>query len=145
MTEEMKTADITSSSSAAGEATAASAPKPQAATTPPPDPKPQSSQTTTTPKKYSLDDARKELTLLITSSKITNQDCPAIRSILKEHVLLKEKVDKLKSLLGRSAKAQRETKVDFEASQKRLGNALREIERLSRRLETLQSRPSHCK
>lgn len=94
---------------------------------------------------HSLEDARKEVTKLITSSKITNQDCSAIRAILKEHATLKEKVDKLKSLLGRSAKAQRETKVDFEASQKRLAQALREIERLSQRLDKLQSRPSHCK
>ena len=80
---------------------------------------------------------------MIKTSKINSDDCHAIKEVLKEHVALKEKVDKLKSLLGRSAKAQRETKVDYEASQKRLGNAMREIERLNQRLEKLQSRPSH--
>ena len=94
---------------------------------------------------YSLEDAKSELSTLIKTSKISIDDCHAIKEILKEHMALKEKVDKLKSLLGRSAKAQRETKVDFEASQKRLGNALREIERLNQRLEKLQNRPSHCK
>ena len=89
---------------------------------------------------YSLEDAKSELSTLIKTSKVNNDDCHAIKEILKEHTALKEKVDKLKSLLGRSAKAQRETKVDFEASQKRLGNALREIERLNQRLEKLQNR-----
>ncbi|CAJ1966944.1 unnamed protein product [Cylindrotheca closterium] len=91
----------------------------------------------------SLDDARRELAILVNSKKITVADCKALKAILKEHTALKEKVDKLKSLLGRSAKAQRETKVDFEASQKRLSQALREIERLNQRLEKLQNRPSH--
>jgi len=62
---------------------------------------------------------------------------------LKEHVSLKEKVEKLKSLLGRSAKAQREAKVDSEAAQKRLVHALREIERLNKKLDKLQTRPTH--
>eukprot|EP00980_Cylindrotheca_fusiformis_P018516 scaffold6124_cov122-Cylindrotheca_fusiformis.AAC.35 len=96
-----------------------------------------------TKKAHSLDDARKELSVLVNSKKITADECQAIKATLQEHTTLKEKVDKLKSLLGRSAKAQRETKVDFDASQKRLGQALREIERLNQRLEKLQSRPSH--
>jgi len=83
------------------------------------------------------------LAILVNSKKIAVSDCKALKAILKEHTALKEKVDKLKSLLGRSAKAQRETKVDFEASQKRLSQALREIERLNQRLEKLQNRPSH--
>ena len=106
--------------------------------------------TATTPKNitpskpsHALEDAKSELSTLIKTSKINSDDCHAIKEVLKEHVALKEKVDKLKSLLGRSAKAQRETKVDYEASQKRLGNAMREIERLNQRLEKLQSRPSH--
>jgi hypothetical protein len=102
-------------------------------------------KTATTKKSHSLDDARKELSVLTNSKKITADDCQAIKAMLQEHTTLKEKVDKLKSLLGRSAKAQRETKVDFDASQKRLGQALRELERLNQRLEKLQSRPSHCK
>jgi myosin heavy subunit len=92
---------------------------------------------------YSLDDANEELSQLIIRGKITSDDVPCLKAILKEHVSLKEKVEKLKSLLGRSAKAQREAKVDAEASQKRLTQAMREIERLHQKLEVLQTRPSH--
>jgi chromosome segregation ATPase len=94
---------------------------------------------------FSSQDARNELTRLLESGKIDTSDIPAIKTIIQEHFNLKEKVDKLKSLLGRSAKAQRETKVDLEASQKRLSQALREIERLNQKLDKLQSRPTHSK
>ena len=104
------------------------------------------SQELPTPKtSYSLEDAHVEVKKLIKSGSINVLDVPAVMAVLKEHASLKEKVDKLKSLLGRSAKAQRETKVDFEASQKRLNQALREIERLNQKLDKLQSRPTHCK
>jgi chromosome segregation ATPase len=82
---------------------------------------------------------------LISSGKISLADVPAIRAILKEHVSLKEKIDKLKSLLGRSAKAQREIKFDLEATRTILSQALREIDRLTQKLEKLQSRPTHRK
>lgn len=153
--EEFTTAPTVEPQSSAGEAT--SAPPKLNSTTPAPSigsesAKKASTGTTATAAKgaavkvtHSLDDARKELSILINSKKITADDCQAIKATLQEHTTLKEKVDKLKSLLGRSAKAQRETKVDFEASQKRLGQALREIERLNQRLDKLQSRPSHCK
>lgn len=94
---------------------------------------------------YSLEDASKELTKLVQGGSIQLEDVKALKATLKEHANLKEKVDKLKSLLGRSAKAQRETKVDLEATQKRLGQALREIERLNQKLDKLQSRPTHRK
>ena len=94
---------------------------------------------------YSSQDARNELTKLHHFGKISAQDTPAIKAIIQDHFNLKEKVDKLKSLLGRSAKAQRETKVDLEATQKRLSQALREIERLNQKLDKLQSRPTHSK
>ena len=90
-----------------------------------------------------LDDANEELSQLIISGKISSDDVRCLKSTLKEHVSLKEKVEKLKSLLGRSAKAQREAKLDSEASQKRLVQSLREIERLNQKLDKLQTRPSH--
>ena len=90
-----------------------------------------------------LDDANEELSQLIISGKITSSDVRCLKNTLKEHVSLKEKVEKLKSLLGRSAKAQREAKIDSETAQKRLVQALREIERLNGKLEKLQTRPSH--
>jgi len=91
------------------------------------------------------EDANNELARLKRDGKITLGDIENTTSVLKEHASLKEKVDKLKSLLGRSAKAQRETKVEFETTQKRLNQALREIERLNQKLDKLQSRPTHCK
>lgn len=92
---------------------------------------------------YNLDDANEELSQLIISGKISSDDVRCLKMTLKEHVSLKEKVEKLKSLLGRSAKAQREAKIDSEAAQKRLAHALREIERLNRKLDKLQTRPTH--
>lgn len=56
---------------------------------------------------------------------------------------LKEKIAKLKSLLGRSAKAQREAKVELEVTQKRLDQALREIDRLQKKIDKLANRPTH--
>ena len=125
-------------------------PTPDEATTPAPTPAPAAASAAVkspaaSKTSNSLDDARRELAILVNSKKIAPSDCKALKDILKEHTALKEKVDKLKSLLGRSAKAQRETKVDFEASQKRLSQAMREIERLNQRLEKLQNRPSHRK
>lgn len=90
-----------------------------------------------------LDAANEELSQLIISGKMTSDDARCLKAALKEHVSLMEKVEKLKSLLGRSAKAQREAKVDSEAAQKRLVQALREIERLNKKLDKLQTRPTH--
>lgn len=67
----------------------------------------------------------------------------SIQLVLKDHDTLKEKVGKLKSLLGRSAKAQRESKVEMDATQKRLDQALQEIQTLKRKVEKLSNRPSH--
>ena len=92
---------------------------------------------------YSLEDANEEIYKLTHFGKASSMDVAAIKSILTEHAALKDKTDKLKALLGRSAKAQRETKVDLEATQKRLTQALREIERLNQKLEKLQTRPTH--
>lgn len=109
-----------------------------------PQPPPHSSSSATkSSNTYTLDHANEELSQLIFRGKITSDDVPAVKTILKEHVSLKEKVEKLKSLLGRSAKAQREAKIDAEASQKRLTQALREMERLQQKLDKLQTRPSH--
>lgn len=67
----------------------------------------------------------------------------ALQELFKENDGLKDKVSKLKALLGRSAKAQRETKVDLEVSHKKLETAHKEIERLKAKIEKLATRPSH--
>ena len=66
----------------------------------------------------------------------------SIQLVLKDHDQLKDKVGKLKSLLGRSAKAQRESKVEMDATQKRLDQALQEIQLLNKKVEKLSNRPS---
>ena len=63
--------------------------------------------------------------------------------MIRDYIALNEKVTKLKSLLGRSAKAQRESKIDLEASNKRLQHALREIDRLNQKVDHLATRPTH--
>jgi hypothetical protein len=63
--------------------------------------------------------------------------------LVKDHDALKQKIAKLKSLLGRSAKAQREAKVDVDATHKKLESALREVERLAHKLDKLANRPTH--
>jgi myosin heavy subunit len=66
-----------------------------------------------------------------------------LQVLLKDYDSLKEKVGKLKSLLGRSAKAQREAKVELESTQKRLDASLREIDRLNKKIDKLVNRPTH--
>lgn len=87
-----------------------------------------------------IDQARKKL---IRETFGDDDTAAAIHLLLKDHDALKEKVGKLKALLGRSAKAQREAKVDLDATQKRLDQALREIERLNQKIDKLANRPSH--
>jgi chromosome segregation ATPase len=101
--------------------------------------------TTTTSRRstvVSLNDANEELSQLIIAGKISSDDVASTKSVLNDYTSLKEKVEKLKSLLGRSAKAQREAKIDLDASQKRLTSAMKEIERLHQKLDKLQTRPS---
>ena len=93
--------------------------------------------------KLSIDEARVCLTQRMQAGLVDEADKDPIRLILREYDSMKEKVSKLKSLLGRSAKAQREAKVDLEATQKRLDQALREIERLQKKIDKLANRPTH--
>ena len=103
-----------------------------------PPPAPDSSSSSSTP--LTIDQAREKL---IREAFGDDDTAAAIHLLLKDHDTLKDKVSKLKSLLGRSAKAQREAKVDLDATQKRLDQALREIERLNQKIDKLANRPSH--
>lgn len=96
----------------------------------------------TTTSDWTLDQARHRLEGRIQTAR-HDEDSLAIQILLREHDGLKAKVSKLKSLLGRSAQAQRESKVDLEATQKRLEQSLREIERLNKKIEKLSTRPTH--
>ena len=90
-----------------------------------------------------LEDAHNELDALLEGSQVTEPQVAAIRHTLKEHVALREKVSKLKSLLGRSAKAQREAKVELEQCQRKLQHSQEQVEKLSTKVEKLASRPTH--
>lgn len=79
----------------------------------------------------------------IKEGKIPQSEVGVMKTIVKDHDSQKDKIVKLKSLLGRSAKAQREAKVDLDATQKKLDNALREIERLNKKIDKLANRPTH--
>jgi hypothetical protein len=76
-------------------------------------------------------------------NKLSHVDNETLQVILKEHEALKDKTGKLKSLLGRSAKAQRENKIDLDVTVKRLDVALREIDKLNKKIDKLANRPTH--
>lgn len=95
-------------------------------------------------KTLSVEEARAEIAQWVKNCKLlSTEETNTLNVVLKEFDSQKEKVVKLKSLLGRSAKAQREAKVDLEATQKRLEHALREIERLQKKIDKLANRPTH--
>ena len=98
------------------------------------------SQATKVPKgddgKLTVDQARQ-----ILSQSTSNK--AAADLLLADHAQLKDKVNKLKNLLGRSAKAQRETRIDLDASQKRLAEAQTQIEKLHKKIDKLTNRPTH--
>ena len=94
-------------------------------------------------KELSADEAIEQLHRWIKEGKIPQSEMAVMKVIVKDHDSQKEKIVKLKSLLGRSAKAQREAKVDLDATLKKLENTTREIDRLNRKIEKLANRPTH--
>jgi hypothetical protein len=94
-------------------------------------------------KAFSLEEANEEIAQLLTSGKVSQREVSSLQGMMRDHAALKDKVNKLKSLLGRSAKAQREAKMELEGTTKKLDHALREIERLSTKVEHLANRPTH--
>jgi hypothetical protein len=101
--------------------------------------------TAATPKRLSGEEATERVHAWIKADKWKSEPETAavLMTVVKDHDALKEKISKLKSLLGRSAKAQREAKVDLDATQKKLEAALREVERLALKLDKLANRPTH--
>jgi len=112
----------------------------QATMTPPP---------TTTPSGdasnvKTVDELNEDLAnLLLHNHALPQSSVMAIQSILRENNSLKEKNNKLKSLLGRSAKAQRDVKNELEAVRKAYEAALNNCTALEKRLEVLANRPTH--
>lgn len=94
---------------------------------------------------FSIEEANEEIAKLLESSKVTQQEVQSLQGLIREHAALKVKVDRLKGLLGRSAKAQRESKIELEATQKRLDQVLRDVKRLTEKVDHLSTRPTHSK
>jgi hypothetical protein len=103
----------------------------------------QHQQQTSAKTTFTLEDAHDEVDLLLDTNRVTAQQVAAIQHVLKEHVALREKVVKLKSLLGRSAKAQREHKIELDTCRSKLKESTEQVEKLSQKVETLASRPTH--
>lgn len=90
-----------------------------------------------------IDQANEELAFLLTHGKINQSEVMALQKVIRENVALKEKVAKLKSLLARSAKAQKDAKVELEGTRRRLEDSNGEVRRLTARVDSLASRPTH--
>lgn len=88
-------------------------------------------------------DANEELAVLLQAGKISQSDVTSLQRVVRENATLREKVAKLKSLLGRSAKAQKECKAELDVARVRLDEAHREAERLRSKVESLAARPTH--
>ena len=102
------------------------------------------SSTTSAPRMPSIDEALTAIESMFADGRVSNaQDRICLQVLMKDHDNLKEKIAKLKSLLGRSAKAQREAKVELDVCQKKLTEANKEVERLTQKVDKLATRPTH--
>ena len=92
---------------------------------------------TTSPKPSNeIEALNDEIATLLLTNKITLTTSTKLQAILRENLSLKEKNIKLKSLLSRSSKVSKDTKLELEKSQK-------EVVRLKQRIESLANRPTH--
>ena len=96
------------------------------------------------PSMPTVDEAFSVMEAMVIGGRATSEhEKNCLKVLLTDHDALKDKIGKLKSLLGRSAKAQREAKIELETTQKRLQEATREIERLNEKVDKLATRPTH--
>ena len=109
--------------------------------------KPSSPQETTTAVAAATSPDSQDLTTLLTNLLLTNQlpqsTISALQSVHRDNLTLKDKNSKLKSLLGRSAKAQRDVKNELEHVKKLCEELKVTNGRLERRVEELANRPTH--
>ena len=88
-------------------------------------------------------DLNEELATLLLQKQLPQSSVTALQNLLRENATLKEKNNKLKSLLGRSAKAQRDAKNELEGMKKLYESSKKECDRLEKRVEVLANRPTH--
>lgn len=87
--------------------------------------------------------ANYEISNLLQQNKISQKDVNTFQAILRENVALKGKTQKLKNLLGRSAKAQSDLKQEVNTSKWKLDQAHKAIDKLNARMEQLANQPTH--
>ncbi|KAL7449186.1 hypothetical protein ACHAWC_001271 [Mediolabrus comicus] len=90
-----------------------------------------------------VDQLNATLSNLLLGKQIPQSSISALQSILRDNATLKEKNSKLKSLLGRSAKAQRDAKNELEHMKKLYEEIRQSNEKLEMRVEVLANRPTH--
>lgn len=90
-----------------------------------------------------LDSARGQVSEMTERNELDTTSSSSLQTLFREHEALKDKVSKLKALLGRSAKAQREAKVDLDGSNKKLESAIAENQLLRAKIDKLAARPTH--
>ena len=88
-------------------------------------------------------DLNEELADLLLSNQLPQTAVSSLQNLLRENASLKEKNGKLKSLLGRSAKAQRDAKNELEQMKKKYEVCKADNDRLEKRVEVLANRPTH--
>jgi len=89
------------------------------------------------------EDLNEELANLLLSNQLPQTAVSSLQNLLRENASLKEKNGKLKSLLGRSAKAQRDAKNELEQMKKMYEVCKADNDRLEKRVEVLANRPTH--
>lgn len=101
--------------------------------------------TTTTTNPSVLEHAKMEVQQMVERNEFGDDtnSVSAIQTLFRENEAMKEKVTKLKTLLGRSAKAQRDTKVEIEQLQKKYDILKKENIKLQSRINQLSARPTH--
>ncbi|KAL7550984.1 hypothetical protein ACHAWF_014203, partial [Thalassiosira exigua] len=86
---------------------------------------------------------QEQLADLLLRKQLPQTSVTALQNLLRENAALREKNSKLKSLLGRSAKAQRDAKNELEQTRRSLEATQAENDRMEKRVEVLASRPTH--
>jgi hypothetical protein len=90
-----------------------------------------------------LDNARVEVKQMMERNELEMNSISAIQTLFRDYETMKEKVTKLKTLLGRSAKAQRDTKVEMDMMHKKYETIQKENKKLLHKIEQLSTRPTH--
>lgn len=90
-----------------------------------------------------LDEAWNVLASLLQRNIIEQKHVTVFQSLTRDNVQTKEKVAKLKSLLARSAKAQKDHKTEMIMTKQKLDEANQMISFLHTRIDQLASRPTH--